>query len=123
MAYSGYIVQVKEAGGTGTGTLLRKITIDELAELAHFFADPPSHRRPLLDTRLELAHSVLPILVVSVRLSGERMDSHVCSRLSLANALARTRDRQSPGRVVQDNDLLLRSRTRPRTRTIRRSRD
>jgi hypothetical protein len=113
----------KEAEGSGTGTLLRKVTVDELTELAHFFADPPSHRRPLLDTRLNFAHSILPILAISVRLGSERMDPHVRSRLGLANTLAWTSDRQSPGRIVQDNDLLLRSRTRSCTRTIRRSRD
>jgi hypothetical protein len=113
----------KEAEGSGTGTLLRKVTVDELAELAHLLADPPPHRRPLLDTRLNLAHSVLPILAVSVRFGGERMDPHVRSRLGLANALARTCDRQSSGRIVQNNNLLLRSRTRPRTSIIRRLRD
>jgi hypothetical protein len=69
----------KEAEGSGTGALLCKVAIDELMELSHFLANPPSHCRPLPDARLELLHSVLPILAISVCLGGERMDSHVCS--------------------------------------------
>ena len=126
-----YIVHCKKAtrqdATSGAGTQLRVIFVDELAELANLFADPPRLTRPVLEANLKFAHRNLPRLAIGIRSGRETRYPHRRRRFGLTNNLVLrlldSHDGQELRRVINDLNLFLRNRTRPDARTAGRARD